>query len=253
MYKSGQGHVLGVGGGYTPYPYPYPCPCPRERRSVEAVCCMPFYTISRYFENLRQELAAASCHLIPCHAVLKRLPTTIPTTLLPFSETLRPHPTRRQKQNRHRAHKHTATGQIQHVIRAPSQQMRRNKRTDDTKDPAPKAGHTRRGAAYRRGESFGRPAVEDGVEHGLEEILHGVEADVRGLGVDGREEEERGGHEGAGDDHGPFAADEGDAVHQGAEEDAGDAADVDDDVVAVGFLHANRDGCILAQEDGWEV
>jgi len=168
-------------------------------------------------------------------------------------ETLRPHVTSRQREDGHGANEDAAASQIQHIIRPSRQQMRRNKRTDDAKDPTPKTRHARRGASHGRWESLGSPAVEDGVEHGLEEIFHGVEADVGGFGVDGGEEEERGGHEGRGDDHGPFAADERDGVHQGAEEDAGDAADIDDDVVAVCFLHGDVDGGIFAEEDGGKV
>ncbi len=131
--------------------------------------------------------------------------------------------------------------------------MCRDERTDNRKDPAPETRHAGRGASDGRGKGLGRPAVEDGVEHGLEEVFHGVEADVGRFGVDRGEEEEGGGHEGRGDDHGPLAADERDGVHEGAEEDARDAADVDDDVVAVRFLHRDVDGGVFAEEDGGKV
>jgi hypothetical protein len=68
--------------------------------------------------------------------------------------------------------------------------MRRDERTGDTKQPAPETRYSACSPADGSREGFGRPALEDGVEHGLEEVFHGIEADVGGVGVDGCVEEE---------------------------------------------------------------
>ena len=83
----------------------------------------------------------------------------------------------------------------------------------------------------------------------MEEIFHGVKANVRGFGVYSCEEEEGETHQGRGADHGPFAADAGDAVHEGAEEDAGNAADVDNDEVAIRGGSGDVDGGVLGEEN----
>lgn len=100
---------------------------------------------------------------------------------------------------------------------------------------------------------FGRPSVKHCIEHTLEEILHCIKSDVGGFGVYSSEEEEGEAHESRGADHGPFAADAGDAVHEGAEEDARDAADVDNDEVAIGGGHGDVDGGVLGEENFGKV
>ena len=144
-----------------------------------------------------------------------------------------------QQANRHRTHKGTRARHIQHPIKARLQDPRRNQRSDDTEDAAPEARHAGRGAADRGWEWLGRPAVKDGVEHGLEEVLEPVDADVLLLGLDDGEDEEGGALQGGGEDHGGLAA----LVHEDAEEDAGDAEEVDVDL-GTAWL-AGSFGCLL--------
>jgi len=70
----------------------------------------------------------------------------------------------------------------------------------------------------------------------LEKVLHDVEADVGCGAVDAAEEEDGYAHHGTGNDHCPFAADGGNAVSCGTDEDAYYAGEVDVDVGAVGVV-----------------
>lgn len=135
----------------------------------------------------------------------------------------------RQQRNAHRTHKHARARQIQHRVDARIQQMRRYQRTDDAEQSSPKARQPRRRATNRRRERLGRPPVQHGVEHALEEVFHAVDADVGSLGVDLGEDEQARAHHGAGEYHGELPA----VVEGGAEGDAGDAKEVDVNVGAV--------------------
>ena len=125
----------------------------------------------------------------------------------------------------------------------------RGERGDDAKKAAEEARNSTRRAADVTGEGLGRPAVQDGVEHALEEVLQDTQPDVGSLAVDGREEEERHGHQRRGDDHGPLPAHAGEVVAQYAEEDANDAGQVDVDVGAVGVVEGEVKGGVLFRED----
>lgn len=131
--------------------------------------------------------------------------------------------------------------------------MLSNQRADDPKQPPPEARNATRRPAHRRREGLGRPAVQDGVEHGLEEVFEREEAFVIRGGVDGGEEEDGGAHEAGGEAHGPLAAEGGDAVHEGAEEDAEDAGRVGVDVCSVGVGETNLGCAVLQGQDTGEI
>lgn len=131
--------------------------------------------------------------------------------------------------------------------------MLRNQRTHNPKQAAPETRHTTRRAADRRGKGLGRPPIQHGVEHALEKILHGEEAQILGDRVDGCEEEDGCAHETRGEDHGPFAADGGDAISYAAEEDAEDTRGVGVDVACVGEGQGLVDVAVFEGEDAGEV
>ena len=114
--------------------------------------------------------------------------------------------------------------------------MCRYQRTHDAEQPPPETRNATRSPSDRCGESLRRPAIENGIEHGLKEVFHYVKADVGSLGVDRCEEEEGEAHECGRAHHGPLAPDAGNRVHECAEKDAEDAGEVDEDEVAVGFF-----------------
>lgn len=63
-------------------------------------------------------------------------------------------------------------------------------RGDDAKQPTKEGGQTTSRTSDWCREHFRCPAVQDGVEHALEEVFHDVETDVGGLVVDGAEDED---------------------------------------------------------------
>ena len=155
-----------------------------------------------------------------------------------LSQPLIPRQKRRSKHTTQR----NPTSQVQNAIDTRGTQIRalggddvlRGQRGDDAEQTAPETRQSTRRASDRGGEDFGRPAVEHGVKHALHKVFQHVEPDVAGFVVDGAEDEDAGAHEARGDHHCVFAADGGDAVHEGSEEDADDAGEVDVDVAAVG-------------------
>ena len=76
------------------------------------------------------------------------------------------------------------------AVRRPAVQALRNQRADDAKKPAPEAGDAAREAPDRRRERLGRPAVQDGVEHGLEKVLEREQALALGHRVDGGQQKD---------------------------------------------------------------
>lgn len=87
----------------------------------------------------------------------------------------------------------------------------------------------------------------------MEEVLHKVQPNVTGGSIDGREDEQRDGHEPAGEDHGPLPAGAGEVVAEDAEEDAGDSRGVDGEVGAVGVFDGEVEGAVFEGEDYGEV
>lgn len=69
-----------------------------------------------------------------------------------------------------------------------------NQRTHNPKQPTPEARQTARGASDWRGERLGSPAVQNGIEHALEKVLHDVQPDVASGRVYGAEDEDGGCH-----------------------------------------------------------
>lgn len=104
------------------------------------------------------------------------------------SKTLPPHHSPRQQRNAQHGAQRNTPSQIQHPLRTsrvrgdPSgrQERLRRERRDDAEQAAPERRETRARTADGRREDLGRPAVEDGVEHGLEETV-----ERRGLGMGG--------------------------------------------------------------------
>lgn len=131
--------------------------------------------------------------------------------------------------------------------------MLRNQRTHNPKQPTPEARHSAGRPADRRGERLRGPTVQHGVEHALEEVLHGEEPQVLGHRVDRRKQQDRGAHEARREDHGPLAAERGDAVHDAAEEDAQDARGVGVDVACVGEGEGLGGVAVFEGEDAWEI
>lgn len=80
-----------------------------------------------------------------------------------------------------------------------------------------------------------------------------VEAYVGGFAVDGAEEEDADAHHGGGNDHGPFAADGGHAVHERSQDDTDDPWEVDVDVGAICVFQRQVDLSVLCGENGGEV
>lgn len=108
---------------------------------------------------------------------------------------------RQQRCSQHTPQRNPAR-QIQHGIHIPLPARRRtlpiqplrNQRTHNPKQPAPKARHAARRAAYGRGKRLGCPAVQHGVEHALEKVLHGEEAQVLGDRVNCRKQNDADAH-----------------------------------------------------------
>lgn len=123
--------------------------------------------------------------------------------------------------------------------------MLRRQWCDDTKQSTPKAGHATGCTSDWRREDLGCPAVENGVEHGLEEVFHDVQSNVGRLVVDGTEDEDASSHEPRGYHHGVFAANQRHAVHERSQNDTDDARKVDVDVASVGEFERQTDGAIL--------
>jgi hypothetical protein len=128
-------------------------------------------------------------------------------------------------------------------------QMLRNQRTHDAKQSSPKTRNAACCPSDWCGECLGRPPIKHSVEHALEEILHDVESNVGGRTVDGTEEEDGNAHHGGGNDHGPFAADAGDAVGCGAEKNADDTGEVYVDVGTVGVPQGEVQFSVFGGED----
>lgn len=176
-------------------------------------------------------------------------------------ETLPPNHLPRQQSDTQHSTQRDATSQIQDPLRAlrvtPNttrrKQRLRRKRRDNTKEPAPERSQTGTRTTHRSGEDLGRPAVQHGVEHALEEVLHHVEADVGGLGVDGGEDEYAHRHERGGDAHRQLAPEHGDAVHHAAEDDGDNAGSVDGEVVFVRRFDGEAELAVFGGEDGGEV
>ncbi len=104
----------------------------------------------------------------------------------------------------------------------------------DTEQSTPEAGYTASRPADRGWISLGRPAVQDSIEHALEEVFHDVDPHVGSLRVDGRKDEERGPHQCRRHNHAQLPPDQRNPVHQRPRQHARDTADVDDDIIAVG-------------------
>lgn len=148
---------------------------------------------------------------------------------------------RGQQRRRHHAAQRDTPGEVQNGVdvavlgaRALAVQVLRDERAHDAEQAAPEAGHAARRPAHRRGEGLRGPPVQHGVEHALEEVLHGEEPQVLGDRVDGREEQDGSAHQARGEHHGPLAPQRGDAVRHAAQEHAQDARGVGVDVARVG-------------------
>lgn len=188
----------------------------------------------------------------------RKIRTCNPSTRL---ETLPPNHFPRQQSNPQHSTKRNASSQVQNPLRAlrvtPNttrrKQRLRRKRRNNTKQPAPERRQAGPRTTHRSREDLRRPAVQDGVEHALEEVLHHVEADVGGLGVDGGEDEDAHRHERGGDAHRQLAPEHGHAVHHAAEDDGYNAGGVDGEVVFVRRLDGEAELAVLGGEDGGEV
>lgn len=123
----------------------------------------------------------------------------------------------------------------------------------DAEQSAPEPCESTSSTTDGRGECLGCPAVQDGVEHGLEEVLHGEETLVFGAGVDDGEEEDGGAHEGGRDDEGVFPAEHGDVVHECTEENTDDAGRIGIDVGGVGLVKADVERAVLESQDSRKV
>lgn len=84
--------------------------------------------------------------------------------------------------------------------------MLRDEWTNDTKKPSPETCDTACSTSDWRWEGFRCPSVQYRIEHGLEKVLHDVEAYVGRRRVDAAEEEDGNTHESRGDNHSPLAA-----------------------------------------------
>lgn len=131
--------------------------------------------------------------------------------------------------------------------------MLRNQRTHNAEQPSPETRQATSRAAHGCRESLGGPAVQHGIEHGLEEILHREEAFVLGDGVDDREEQNRGAHKRGGEAHCPLATDGGYAIHETTEEDADDAGGVGVDVSCVGVRETDFSVGVLESQNSGKV
>jgi hypothetical protein len=132
----------------------------------------------------------------------------------------------RQERSEDRRDEHTSSRKVKLAVRA---NISRDQGSDDRRQPSPEARETCGGPTHGRRECLGRPAIQDGVEGRLEEVLHGVEADGAVEARDGNVEEERGGHHGGSEDHRPFTTDAGDLDEDGTESNAGHTSDGDED------------------------
>lgn len=105
-----------------------------------------------------------------------------------------------------------ATSQIQDGIDVPfargttSIQMLRNQWADDPEQSTPEARDATCRSSDRRWKGLRGPSIQDCVKHGLEEILHNVEADVGSCRVDTTEKKNGRSHQRGRGYHGPFTA-----------------------------------------------
>lgn len=157
----------------------------------------------------------------------------------------RPHRFRRHQQQRNSTNKHSRTRQIQRTIQIVLQEHGRNQWSYYAEQASPEACNSACSASDRRRVRFGRPTIENGVEHTLEEVFHGVEADVRTLCVYCREKKEGDAHQRRRAHHSPFAPNTRDSVHQRAKKDTWHAANIDDNEVSVSLCNRDGNGAIL--------
>lgn len=52
-------------------------------------------------------------------------------------------------------------------------QVLRNQGANNAKQPTPETGHSACRSSHRRRECLGRPSIQDGIKHGLKEVLEG--------------------------------------------------------------------------------
>lgn len=124
-----------------------------------------------------------------------------------------------------------------------------DKRAYNTKQPAPETSNTTSGASDWCWERFGRPAIQNSIEHGLEEILHDVKADVGRCTIDGAEEEDADTHHRGGDDHCPLSSYSRNTIGRCTEEDADDAWEINIDVRTVRIAEGEIERSILDSKD----
>ena len=167
------------------------------------------------------------------------------------SVTLSPHAAGRHEEDGEGADEHRPATQVENPVarRVQRQHVRRNDGRHDPEDAAPETGQPARRSTNGSGEHLGRPAVQDGIEHGLEEVFHHVEADVRRFRIHSGKEEERRGHKGRRHDHSPLSPDDRDGVHERTQQHADDTGRVDDDVVAIRFCLGDTDLMALGEQN----